>query len=289
MIANMRKFVYLLFLFLLACQPKPKETSNMVTVSILPQKYLVDQISGGLLQVNVLVPPGSSPHNYEVLPSQMKNLSKSSVWLQVGLLTFEEAWKMKMSNINQNLVIANTSEGILPISGSEHHESNHEHAEAFDPHIWLAPAEVKVMAKNILRTLNTAFPENASKFGANYERFIQKIDSVSEKITRKLAPLKNREILIFHPALAYFARQFRLEQVSLELDGKEPSPKHLKEIVDLAHQKNLRVVFIQKEFDASFASQLAREIGGEVLVIDPLDYNWEKQMFDITEKIAAQE
>ncbi len=284
----MKKFIYLLVLVLFACQAKKKENANMVSVSILPQKYLVDQISGGLVRVNVLVMPGSSPHNYEVLPSQMKALAQSKIWLQIGLLTFEDAWKVKMAEINKNLVIANTSEGILPIAGREHEGSSREHAEAFDPHVWLAPAEVKIMAGNILKNLTLAFPENAPVFTANYSRFILKIDSLSEQIAQELKPLKTREILIFHPALAYYARQYGLEQIPLELDGKEPSPKYMKEIVDLAHAKNIHVVFIQKEFDPAFARQLSIEIGGEVVIIDPLDVKWEKQMLDITHKIAAQ-
>ena len=282
----MKKFVYLLILILFACQAKNKETSNIVSVSILPQKYFVDQITGDLVHVNVLVPPGSSPHNYEVLPSQMKALAQSKVWLQIGLLTFENAWKIKFTDINKDLKIVNSSEGIIPIPGSI--DADQEHSGTFDPHVWLAPAEIKIIAKNTLNALITSFPEHAGSFMVNYNRLLQKIDSLSGQIEQKLAPLKNRNILIFHPALAYYARQFKLEQIPLEMDGKEPSPKHMKDIVDLARKQNIRIIFIQKEFDAENALQLSREIGGEVVVIDPLDYNWEKQMLDITEKIATQ-
>jgi zinc transport system substrate-binding protein len=184
----------------------------------------------------------------------------------------------------------NCSNGIKPIAGSEHGEegSDHEHSGAFDPHVWLAPAEVKILAQNTLNALKTGFPEHAVAFEENYTRFILKVDSLSAQIERQLAPLKNRNILIFHPALAYYARQFNLKQIPLELDGKEPSPKHMKDIVDVAREQNIRIVFIQKEFDSENALQLSREIGGEVVIIDPLDYNWEKQMHDISEKIAAQ-
>jgi len=287
----MKKYFYLFFVVLFACQPKSKETSSLVSVSILPQKYFVEQIAGNLVQVNVLVPPGSSPHNYEVLPSQMKDLSKSKAWLQIGLLTLEDALKAKLADINKNLAIINSSEGIIPIAGIEHEEAGHVHSanEAFDPHIWLAPAEVKIMAKNTLNALKVGFPQHSNAFDSNYTRFIARIDSVSTAIEQKLAPMKNRNILIFHPALAYYARQFNLSQIALEFDGKEPSPKHMKEIVDLAHEQNIHVIFIQKEFDPAFAQQLSREIEGKVVIIDPLDYNWEKQMLDITEKIAAQQ
>lgn len=286
----MKKLIFVFVVILVSCQPRQKESDNLVSVSILPQKYFVDQIAGDLLQVNVLVPPGSSPHNYEVLPSQMKNLAKSKVWLQIGLLTFEDAWKEKFAEINKDLVIVNSSEGIAPIAGSEHDEEGHdqEHSGAFDPHVWLAPAEVKILAQNTLSALKFAFPVYSTVFESNFLRFISQVDSLSSLIDQKLAPLKNRNILIFHPALAYYARQFNLKQISLELDGKEPSPRHMKEIVDLSHEQKINVIFIQKEFDPAFAQQLSREIEGKVVTIDPLDYNWEKQIMDITEKIADQ-
>ena len=264
----------------------------MVTVSILPQKYFVDQIAGNLLQVNVLVPPGSSPHNYSMLPSQMKDMEKSKVWLQIGLLTFEDALKDKLADINKDLMIVNCSEGIDPIAGSECEEEGHDHKHSqhtvYDPHIWLAPAESKIIARNTLNALKAGFPQHANTFDSNYNQLIVRIDSISELIDKKLTPLKNRNILIFHPALAYYARQFRLKQIALEMDGKEPSPRHIKDIVDLAREQNIHIIFIQKEFDAENALQLSREIGGEVMIIDPLDYDWEKQLQDITEKIAAQ-
>jgi len=284
----MKKLIFIFLVSLFACQSKQKEAANMISVSILPQKYMVDQIAGNLVQVNVLVPPGSSPHNYEILPSQMKDLSKSKAWLQIGLLTFEDAWKEKLASINKDLLIVNCSEGISTLAGDDHHKEGHEHAGALDPHVWLAPAEIKTLAQNTLKTLSKSFPDHTAEFEKKYSRFTLKVDSLSAQIEQKLAPLKNRNILIFHPALAYYARQFKLVQIPLELDGKEPSPKHMKDIVDLAHQQNIHVIFIQKEFDSAFAEQMAQEINGEVLVIDPLDYNWEKQMLDITEKIAAQ-
>jgi zinc transport system substrate-binding protein len=286
----MRKFLYVLVLLLAACQPKLNDRRELVSVSILPQKYFVDQISGNILKVNVLVPPGSSPHNYSILPSQMKDLAKSKAWLQIGLLTFEDALKDKLADMNKNLAMVNCSEGIVPIAGSECKEEGHEHAanEAFDPHIWLAPLESKIIAQNTLKALKAGFPQHATDFETNYNRLIARIDSISAVIDQSLAPLKNRNILIFHPALAYYARQFNLKQVALELDGKEPSPRHMKEIVDLAHDQDIHIIFIQKEFDSSFALQLSREIDGKVIIIDPLDYNWEKQIMDITEKIAAQ-
>lgn len=289
----MKRFVYLLIVVFVSCQPVKKNDSKIVTVSIIPQKYFVDKITENSIEVNVLVPAGSSPHNYEVLPSQMKDLSNSKIWLQIGLMTFEQVWKDKISNINKDLLIINCSNGIEPIFGSEcehegHDHSGHAHGEIFDPHIWLAPAESKIMAENTYKALAESFPEDKIVFEKNYLKLISEIDSLSIFIDKELATLKSRKFLIFHPALGYFARQFNLEQLPLELDGKEPSPKHMKSLVDIANLNNIKVVFIQKEFDTENALQLSREIGGSIEVIDPLDYNWLEQMKNITAKISLQ-
>ncbi|MFY9154218.1 MAG: zinc ABC transporter substrate-binding protein [Prolixibacteraceae bacterium] len=286
----MKNFAYLFILLLFACQPKQNETTDLVSVSILPQKYFTDRISGGLLQVNVLVPPGASPHDYSVLPSQMKALSKSKVWLQIGLLSFEEVWNDKFADMNKDLRIVNCSEGIDPIAGSDEHETEdpeHDHGGGIDPHIWLAPNDAKILAKNTLIALKSGFPEHAEAFEKNFIQLTAEMDSLSNEIEQELASMPNRSFLIFHPTLGYFARQFQLEQIPLELDGKEPSPRHMKDIVDVARRKNIHTILIQKEFDTENALQLSREIEGKVVVIDPLDYDWEKQIREISQNIAA--
>ncbi len=287
----MKNFVFVFLVILMACQPKSKETSKLVSVSLLPQKYFVDQISGGLLEVNVLVPPGSSPHDYSVLPSQMKALSKSKIWFQIGLLTFEDVWRDKFAELNPNLIIVDSSEGMDKIAGhdcEEDHDHAHDHGEGYDPHVWLAPAEAKIMAQHIFNALKTSFPEHASEFEINYQRLDAEIDSLHAYIEQALSGKTNRNFLIFHPTLGYFAREFQLGQIALELNGKEPSPKHMKKIVDTAHEKNIHTILIQKEFDTENALQLSREIDGSVVVIDPLDYDWKKQMLQITKVLADQ-
>lgn len=288
-ISKMKKLAYFILILLIACQPKQKESAELISVSILPQKYFVDQISGGLLQVNVLVPPGASPHDYSVLPSQMKSLSKSKMWLQVGFLSFEEVWNDKFTDPNQELPIVNCSEGIIPLAGSDEHEethAGHNHGTGLDPHIWLAPADAKILAKNTFTALKSGFPEHAEVFEKNFVKLNALMDSLSGEIEQELASMPNRSFLIFHPTLGYFARQFNLEQIPLELDGKEPSPRHMKDIVDVARLKNIHTILIQKEFDTENALQLSREIKGKVVVIDPLDYDWKKQIQEISRNIA---
>lgn len=282
----MKKFAYLFLLLLIACQPKPNDASKLVTVSILPQKYFVDQISGGKIGVNVLVPPGADPHEYSVLPSQMRALSHSKLWLQIGLLGFEEAWENKIADINKNLKLVNCSKGINLLDNKDEGD---EHGSGADPHTWIAPDDVKIMARNTFEAMKTAFPEDSVLFRGNYTRFVSEIDSVSVEVGKELSGTKNRSFLIFHPTLGYFARQYHLEQIPIELEGKEPSPRHMKELVDLAREKAIHAVFIQKEFNRENAAQLSREINGEVVTIDPLNYDWKKEITQIAQKLASQQ
>lgn len=278
----MKKFAYLFVVLLIACQPAQKSNKKLVTVSILPQKYFVDQVSGGQLEVNVLVPPGADPHEYSVLPSQMRALSKSKLWLQIGLLGFEKAWEGKIADVNKNLKLVNCSEGISLLAGSDEHDGG------ADPHTWLAPEDVKIMARNTFDSMKNAFPEDSASFRKNYGRFLLAVDSLSAQVEQTLSGMKNRSFLIFHPTLGYFARQYHLEQIPIEFEGKEPSPRHMKELVDEAREKGIRAIFIQKEFNKENAVQLSREINGKVVTIDPLSYDWRKEILQIAQKLAAQ-
>lgn len=281
----MKKLIYLLVLLLFGCNSNTGNFGKLVTVSILPQKYFVDQISGGLVKVNVLVPPGADPHEYSVLPGQMRALAHSKVWLQIGLLGFEQAWENKIADVNKNLKLVNCSEGINLLADSDEGE---EHGSGADPHTWLAPEDAKIVARNTFEALKNAFSEDSVSFRENYTRFVLEIDSVSIQVGNELSGVTNRSFLIFHPTLGYFARQFHLDQIPIELEGKEPSPRHMKNLVDLAREKRIHTIFIQKEFNKENAVQLSQEIGGEVVVIDPLNYDWKNEILQIAKKIATQ-
>lgn len=281
----MKKLIYLLVLLLFACNSNTGNPGKLVSVSILPQKYFVDQISGRQVKVNVLVPPGADPHEYSVLPSQMRALSHSKLWLQIGLLGFEEAWQNKIADVSKNLKLINCSQGIDLLTGNDEAE---QHEAGADPHVWLSPDEAKVLARNTFAALKSAFPEDSVSFRKNYQRFLSGIDSLSVQVEQTLSGMKNRSFLIFHPTLGYFARQFHLEQIPIELEGKEPSPRHMKNLVDLAREKGIHTIFIQKEFNKENAVQLSHEINGAVVVIDPLNYNWKSEILQIAQKLAAQ-
>lgn len=284
--------VYILFAALLvtSCQRKPAETQKMqLTVSIIPQEYLANFIADDKFDVQVMLPPGANHETYEPAPRDMEKISSSKLYLALGALDFELAWLDRFKASNPNMQIINTSQGITMLSGHEHdHDSDPGQKEhGIDPHIWLSPSCMKIQANNICNALVNIDTANSKFYKENLNKFILLADSVDGKIREKLAGSEGKSFLIYHPALAYFARDYNLTQISIEQEGKEPSPANLSELIKTAKQKGIKTVLISKEFDTRNAEAIAREIGGKVEVFDPMAVNWPENMIHLAELIAG--
>jgi len=284
----MKQLFFLLTLTALLFSCNSKKTNNqdsgkqVVTVSILPQKTFVEKIGGNDFEVSVLIPPGASPATYTLLPSQLKKIARSEIWFRIGYIGFEHSWKDKIEQSNKNMKVVNLSEGLDLITGSEVRHGDHVHIDGVDPHTWLSPPMVKQMAQRIMEELSELRPENSDKYNSNYIQFVKEIDELDNEIRTKLKNFEGKEFITFHPSLSYFAREYGLVQHSLELDGKEPTPKHMSEVVKLAKDKNIDVIFIQSEFDRDHARVFAEEVGGEIVEVTPLGPNWAENLVELT-------
>lgn len=292
----MRKSFYIvfaIFLVLNSCNStKNEQAKNIITVSILPQKYFVEKIAGSDFEINVLIPPGGSPVTYEPTAKQMADVANSAIYFKIGQIEFEKVWVKKIKANNPELQIYDLSKGINFLEGHTHEKctdghnhEGHQHAHLLDPHIWVSPKKVKVIAKNILDALTQEYPDEKEHFKVNHDKFAQEIDSMDSLINIKLKDLESRSFIIFHPALSYFAQDYGLEQISIEIEGKNPSPAHMKKIIDKAKGKNIRIILIQKQFDIENAQTIAKEIDAEVVQIDPLSVDWEQMLLDISENL----
>lgn len=282
----MKKIILLIsvLIFLVACQSKNtkrEESEKVITVTILPQKTFVEKIAGDEFKINVLVPPGSNPETGNLLPSQLKDISNSDVWFQIGYLGFETTWSEKIAEANKKMKIINHSKGLDLIAVEEEH-GDHSHESGVDPHIWLSPVLVKKMARQIMDELTLLNPANSNKYKTNYLDFVKEIDLLDIEIRKKLAPFKGKKIIIFHPSLSYFTREYGLVQYSLEREGKEPTPQLIMELVDLARKENIKTIYIQNEFDRDHARVFSEEIQGKVIQIRPLDPAWTDNLREMT-------
>ena len=274
-------FIFLI-LFIASCSQK-KQTNErpVITVSILPQKFFTEKIVGDRFDINVMVPPGASPASYEPTPKQMIDLANSFIYFKIGYIGFELNWINSMEADFPKVKFINTAEGIEFAESEESHGDHNHHR--IEPHIWMSPKNGKVIASNILKTILQIDPDHADLYKRNYAIFMREIDSLDTIISNKLRNIKSRDFIIYHPALTYYAKDYSLNQYALEIDGKEPSAKQMKELINLARERNIKIIFVQKQFNQAEAKTLEKEINGKVFPIDPLDYNWSKQIIEITD------
>ncbi len=274
-------------------QPIDKEVLD-ITVSVEPQKYFVEKIGGDRVKVNVMVPAGSEPHTYEPKPQQLRDLAKAEAYIIVGGDSFETAWLPRIKSVNNNLAVIDSGEGVarIKIDSAHHHHHHHHHEEeekvkeSGDPHIWLAPSAVKIQAKNIYEGLIKIDPANQLEYEQNLEEFITEIDSLDDKIETNLAGIKNRKFIVFHPAWSYFAREYNLEQIAIEVEGTEPSAAELKDLIATAKKENIKIIFIEPQFSQRSAEVIAKEIDGKVIEIDPLAPDWANNLLKVSEIFA---
>jgi zinc transport system substrate-binding protein len=258
--------------------------NRIITVSILPQKYLVEQICGDKFKVQVLLPPGANHETYEPTPRDMVNLEGASLYFSIGYLDFEQNWLPRFISAEPGLKVVNTSSGISLIEG--HHNEHASAGKGIDPHTWLCPANLKIQARIIANALIEADSIHSEYYLHNLIRVEGLIDSVDKQVRNRLASCPGKSFLIFHPALAYFARQYGLEQISIEYEGKEPSASRIRELIDIAREKNIRTILVSKEFDTRNAEAIASEISARIIVFDPMAADWPGNIIHLAELIA---
>ena len=274
-------------MILASCFSETKKLKNkIIFVSILPLKYFADKIVDSIFKVEVTVPPGVGPETYSPTPKQMMLLSEAKAYFSIGYLGFEQAFLENFQSTNPNLQVIVTSKNIDLIKEKEQH-SDHSHLQGVDPHIWSSPKTARILARNIFNGILQIDPENDIIYRTNFTNLLSEIDRIDSIVTALLAETKMRKFIIFHPALGYFARDYGFEQLSIEFEGKVPSPKHLETVIETAKTEGIKSVLIQKEFDKENAEIIAKETGCKIIQIDPLAYNWPEQMIEIAKKLAS--
>lgn len=272
------------------CAPHALRTGferPLVTVSIPPQKYIVEHIAGDLLDVNVMVGPGESPATYEPRPSQLAALRSSTAYFAMGV-PFEKAWLPRFRSANPGLLIVNTVDGLdlAPQDTPHHHEEGGHHPSGPDPHVWLHPDLVKRMASIYCTVLQDQHPEHAAVFEANLEKFHAGLDDLHAVLKAELDACSHKTFMVFHPSWGYFARAFDLKMLSIEQGGQEPSAAEVADLITRAREEGVRVVVVQPEFNASSAETIARQIGARLVRVSPLDEDWADMMGRMTRAIA---
>jgi zinc transport system substrate-binding protein len=270
----------LIVISILSCGKKgsvPDE--KIITVSIPPFKYFVSEIAGDDFKINVMVPAGSNPHIYEPFPEQINNLRRSVAYISNGYLGFEMTWLDRFYETNKTMKRLSLGDRIDPLEPEHEHAGGH--VEAADPHYWVSPKCALIFSMSLYQFLCELNPPQKQKYTDNFNKLVLKIKELDKIASGLFSGMNGRSFMIFHPNLGYLARDYGLEEISVEYEGKEPPPSRMKELIDKARVRGLKTIFVQREYDTKNAKAIANEIGASVVIIDPLSEDWYKATSDM--------
>lgn len=277
--------IIIALLCLSACGSKQQQTGKpTLTVTLEPLRYFTEAIAGDKFDVTSMVPKGSSPETYDPTPQQLVNLDKSTAYLRIGYIGFEQTWMDKLVSNTPHLKVFDTSKGIDPIRAEGHRHGDHFHEGGVEPHIWNSARNASVIADNIYAALCELDEANAPYYKERLDS-VQQVIAQTDKEVRQLLQNADTTFLIYHPALSYFARDYGLKQISIEEGGKEPSPTHLKELIETCRRDHAHIIFVQQEFDTRNAKLIADEVGLTVVPINPLSYEWQEEMINVAKAL----
>ncbi len=253
-------------LSLAACAGEDKPAAEadgklIVAVSIVPERTFVEAVCGDLVDVVTLIPPGSSPENYEPTPAEMEKFADAAVYFTIGVPT--EAANILPSA--GDVKVVSLQDEVSKIYADRTFEAGER-----DPHIWLSPKRVQVMIDVIARELAALDPDNTEAYNKNATAYKAELDAADAQLREALSGVRDKAFIVYHPAFGYFADDYGLTMYALEEEGKEATAEHLQEVIDIAKADNAKVIFYQAEIDSSQSEAFAEEIGGKTMQLEPL-------------------
>lgn len=278
----------LLFVLLLVCSAASASAEPLpVLVSIVPQKWLAEQVGGSHVSVRALLDKGQDPHGIQPTPEQMTALFRAKIYFSIGL-EFERELLAKVRQSASGVRVADVAAGIKKIPMTGHDDHGHDHGgSGLDPHIWLDPQNLQQMAVKMAAALQEADQANAAAYANNLQTVTASLAALDAELKTALAPFKGQTFLVYHPAFGYFAQAYGLRQEAVETGGKSPSPRQLRSLISDAKKEKAKVVFVQPQFDRKNGETVAKAIGGRVAVLDPMAANVPENLRLMAKEISA--
>ncbi len=279
----MKRFILISLLALLAvacATPKTSDNKKTIFVTIAPLKHFAEELTCGDFDVRLLVKQGASPETFEPSSADITALQSAKYIFSTGLISFEQSLVKHIDNGS----VVNLSQGITTLAGScSHHHCNHSHG--IDPHIWTSPRELRKMVENMRNAIMEAYPDSA-KYGEAADAIIARLDSLDSYCTSRFDDGKKRAMMIYHPAYTYLAHNCGIEQIAIENEGKEPTPKHIAKLVKKGREMGIKRIFHQPQYSADKLRSIASELGVEIVVTDPLALDIEAEIRRVVDLIA---
>lgn len=266
-----------------ACSNRQTPVETIYAVSIEPQRWLLQQLADTSATVVTVLPTGSNPENFDPPMSLRAKIEKAEAYFATGALPFEDTFRKA-----GDTPFFDTSEGIERIYGTHDHfhsDEEHDHGES-DPHFWTSVSGARQMAANMTKALKEIDPAHAADYDARLETVSMRLDSIDTVVRTALSAAPAHSFAVWHPSLSYFARDYNLHQLSVGQESKEMSARQLKDIIDHASADSIRVFFFQRQYDARQARTISDAIGSRMVTIDPLAFDWDRQIIQIADELA---
>lgn len=212
--------------------------------------------------IDMTKPTTGCLHDYEVTPADMKNLEGAQVLIING--AGMESFMSKVTSQMPNLKIIDSSKGISIIKGEGDIGDN--------PHLWVSISNAITQVSTIGKQLSLLDPTNAPKYKENTDAYIKKLEAEKDKMHQVLDGVKNRNIITFHEAFPYFAKEFNLNIVGVieREPGSEPSAKELAETIGKVNSLKVKALFAEPQYSVKAAETIAKETGARVYTLDPV-------------------
>ena len=283
----MKRMPFLVLLLLVpllsGCVSQREATGQIkVATTIIPLGEFVHAVGGDRVAVTVLVPPGAEPHTFEPSPSQIREVADADIYAENGAGL--ESWMDNILKVNPHMLVADTSKGVSLTSGTG--ETGSGGGIAMDPHIWLSPRDAMIQVRNICDGLTRVDPAGKDYYANNRDNYIIKLKVLDAYLNSTFAGTKKKKFVVLHPAWTYFARDYGLTQIAIDVEEKEPGPRYLTEVVNAAYANSITTVFVEPQYNPKMAEVISKEINGKVVSIDDLAPNYIENLKSVGEKIA---
>ena len=281
-----KNIFYIFFLLIAGCSQPPENTKPkpLVLVSVAPYRFLAEQIGKNEIEVESIVPPNTNPHIFEPTPKQVAKIARGDVWFQIGE-SFEEKITPFLKEKNPRLIYSDLRDQVDLIP--ETHESscscskNH-----LDRHIWMSPKLAAIQAGEIEKILSAKWPEKKEFFQTNLKLLQEDLLKLDLEIKASLKSFKNSSLLVSHPAFGYFCKEYGLEQLSVEYEGKDPRPRHLEKIMKEAKRSELKAAVTLPQYNNKAILLIAEKLHLPTKMIDPYSSDYVATLKELTEAIA---
>lgn len=252
-------------LLIVGCTTKSDSDKKTIFVTITPMQSIIEEITAGDFDIEVIVPKGASPETFEPTPKQVTSFSDAEFIFSTGLIDFEQSL---IERIGGDAEVVNLSNGIELIAGSCSH-GNHQHKHGVDPHIWTSPRALRTMVTNAHKAIMAHYPDSV-KYTEATERLLERINKLDNYCATRIEAEGVEAMMIYHPAYTYYARDYGIEQIAIEHDGKEPSLRQTTALIEKAKEHGVKAILRQPQYSEDKVRAIANDAGAEIITTDPL-------------------